>query len=130
MDQKLNSFSIELIEGLTTFCSNYLKECLHFKSGYNVIYMVDATACKFESYLSTHFELGSLIVAELSKEESTNKIVYVIDCEGFRNYNKDEISEMAYNMAFVLFGMISNLTLKQEFKLPDDTDYFISKSLI
>lgn len=125
----MNSFTQERIKKLSNFCKDYFIECLHVDKGFNIIYLVDRKNFSFCSYFSTNFEIIDLIDPTLSKEESIGKVIYAIDCKQFKNYDKDDIDEMSYNMAFVLFGFISNLSLSKEFSLPDDTDYFISKSL-
>ncbi len=125
MDQRLNSFSTEVIRGLTTFCKGYFKECLHRKSGSNIIYLIDAKACKFGCYVSTNYELGELVDPELSRQESTDNIVYVVDCSDFRSYSVSEIDEMSYDMAFFLFGVVSGIKLAVDFKLSDTTTRFL-----
>lgn len=125
LDQRLNSFSIETIRGLTTFCKGYFKECLHRKNGNNIIYLVDAKTCTFGCYVSTNYELGDLVDEDLSREESADKIVYVVKCSEFRSYNSFEIDEMSYDMAFFLFGIISGVKLTNDFKLSDVTSEFL-----
>ncbi len=125
MDQRLNSFSTEVIRRLTIFCKEYFKECLHRKSGNNIIYLIDAQSCKFGCYVSTNYELGDLVDPDLSRKESTDNIVYVVDCSDFRNYDKSEINEMSYDMAFFLFGVVSGIKLAVDFKLSDTTSKFL-----
>lgn len=126
MDQSLNSFSTELISKLTEFCKDYFTECLHENKGFNIIYSVKEGSAEFEKYFSTCNEIMGLIDPDLSKEESINRIVYVIDCEKFVNYDLSDISEMSYHMAFLLFGIVSGATLMSEFRFIDVTEMFVN----
>ena len=125
MDQRLNSFSTEVIRGLSTFCKSYFNECLHRKDGHNIIYLINAETCKFGSYVSTNYELGELVNPELSKEESADDIVYVVDCYKFRSYDNSKLSEMSYDMEFLLFGFISGINVNTNFKLSDTASEFL-----
>jgi len=127
MEQRMNSFSTKLIDGIADFCVRYFEDCLYYRGVYNVLYLVDHDKCQFGSYISTNFELGNLVSPDLSRRESASNIVYVINCDKFRNYDKREIKEMAYYMAFHLFGIINGVNLDKEFKLTDDTEFFVDK---
>lgn len=123
------NYSVELIDGLTLFCKQYLRECKHYTGGHLVMYIKDKKHTIFDYYLSTHFELKDLISLDLSREESASAVVYVLDCKEFRNYTDDDIIMMASHLAYYLFGALNGIDLYNNFKLKDKTDVFIDESL-
>lgn len=123
----MNKFDVASIVDLMTFSKEYFEECLHTKSGFNIIYMVEHSARGFDMYLSTSHELGPMIKGDLSRNESLENIIHTVDCSLFTDYDNVKISEMAYQMGFLLFGAKCGEELFRKYKLVDDTPEFEDK---
>lgn len=122
----MSKFALKEITELMTFSKDFFEECAFTKKGFNIIYITENTSNGFSTYVSTNYELGTLIRADLTRMQSMLSVVYVVNCETFRKYSKLQILDMAYNMGFLLFGIRRGGLLVTDYGLIDSTDDFLN----
>lgn len=121
-------YSDYTIKALTAMCKQYFTDAVYNDRGQMVMYCKDSELAEFDYFLSTHYEVTPVILPEESRDETLERIVYVIDCEEFVRLDKGILSDMAEEMVYYLLGILSSYSLHENYRIHDKSIEFLSSA--